>query len=138
MTRRAVFVVLFAALGCGGADGVKTHPVEGKVVFKGKGDVSQLAGYRVNFETVGEPRVAGSGEVAADGTFSVWCYLDGQDREGLPAGEYRVCIGPPRSDDGEPPRPSLLHPRYASFTKSGLKVTVSAGTNTPTLEVEGR
>lgn len=134
-----VGAALLAALGCG-QDGPKTYPVNGKVVFKGKGDVSKLAGYQVLFLSVGEPQVKGGGEVATDGTFTTSCYLEGKDRTGLPAGEYRVSISPGRGDDGESPRrgPSPLHLRYASLDQSGLKVTVTEGTNTPTLEVEGR
>jgi hypothetical protein len=126
---------LFAVLGCG-ESGPKTYPVKGKVVYKGGGDVARLAGGQVNFESVGEPKVTASGEIERDGAFTVWCYLEGKDREGLPAGEYRVCVRPPKGDDDGPRRGGPLHPRYQTFDKSGLTVTVAAGTNTPTIEVE--
>src|SRR5688572_3782196 len=89
---RAVGVGLIAAVGCGGPGGTPTYPVRGKVVYKGGGDVAKLAGGYVNVESLGEPRVTGSGEIRADGGFVVGCYLDGQDREGLPAGEYKACL----------------------------------------------
>jgi hypothetical protein len=125
---------VLTALGCGGSDGPATYPVRGKVVYKGAGDVAKLAGGQVHFESAAGPRVTASGEIAADGTFAVWCHLDGKDREGVPAGEYKVCVRPPKDDDT--PRRGPLHPRYQTFDKSGLKATVTAGTNTPTFEVE--
>jgi hypothetical protein len=124
----------FIAAGCGKEDGTRTHAVEGKVVLK-HGDVRALAGGQVMFESVGETRVTGAGEIQNDGSFEAACYLDGKDRTGLPAGEYRVCIRPPAAG-GEAPKKSALHPRFRSYDKSGLKVTVAPGTNTPTIEVE--
>jgi hypothetical protein len=126
---------LLAALGCGGGDGVKTYPVNGRVVYKGKGDVAKLEGGQVHFESLSEPRVIASGEIGSDGAFAVWCHLEGKDREGVPAGEYKVCVRPPKGDDA-PRRGGPLHPRYQTFEKSGLKITVSPETNTPTVEVE--
>jgi hypothetical protein len=135
-----VGAALFAALGCGGPDGPKTYPVKGKVVYKGGGDVGRLTGGQVHFESVGETRVTGLGEIEDGGTFSVWCYLESKDREGLPPGEYRVCVRTARGggdEDGAPRRRSgPIHPRYQTFDKSGLTVTVAEGTNTPTIEVE--
>lgn len=116
-------VALLAALGCG-QDGPKTYPVNGKVVYKGQGDVARLEGSNVHFESVGEPKVTGSGEIGPGGTFTAWCYLEAKDREGLPAGEYRVCVKPSSDDDGEARRGGPVHPRYTSFDKSGLTVTV--------------
>jgi hypothetical protein len=127
--------VLLATLGCG-QDGPKTYPVNGKVVYKGQGDVARLEGGEVHFESVSEPRVTASGEIGRDGAFAVWCYLEGKDREGVPAGEYRVCVRPSRDGGDGPRRGGPLHPRYQTFEKSGLKATVTPGTNTPTIEVE--
>ena len=45
----------------------KTYPVKGKVTYKGTGDVARLAGGQVHFESVGQPRVTGSGEIEKDG-----------------------------------------------------------------------
>lgn len=130
----AAVSAVFVTAGCGKEDGTKTYPVEGKVVLK-QGDVRALAGGQVMFESVGETRVTGAGEIQGDGSFEAACYLDGKDRTGLPAGDYRVCIRP-LAADGELSKKSALHPRFRSYDKSGLKVTVAPGTNTPTIEVE--
>jgi hypothetical protein len=126
---------LLVAVGCG-QDGPKTYPVNGKVVYKGAGDVAKLEGGRVHLESVSsEPKVTASGDIEADGSFSVWCYLESKDREGVPAGEYRVCVRPARGGD-EPRRGGPIHPRYQRFETSELKITVTPGTNTPTIEIE--
>jgi hypothetical protein len=134
--RLAAGAALLAALGCGGSDGPATYPVRGSVAYKGGGDAAKLAGYQVHFESTGTPKVTGSGEVGSDGTFGAACHLDGKDREGLPAGDYRVCLQPPRDGGDSPVRGGPLHPKYTTFDKSGLKVTVGTGSNAPTLEVE--
>jgi hypothetical protein len=125
-------VALLAVLGCGGSDGPATHPVTGKVVFKGSGDLRRLVGGHVYFESVGEPKVTAAGEIEAGGAFTLGSYLDGKDRAGVPPGEYRVSVKPPADDAPRPP----VHPKYLNPATSGLKVTVAAGTNTPTIEVE--
>ena len=127
---------LLAALGCG-QDGPKTYPVNGKVVYKGQGDVAKLEGGQVHLESVStEPKVTASGEIEADGAFTVWCYLESKDREGVPEGEYRVCVRPARGGGDEPRRGGPIHPRYQRFETSELKITVTPGTNTPTIEIE--
>jgi hypothetical protein len=135
ITRSVAAAALLAVVGCG-SSGPTTYPVRGKVAYKGPGDVGQLAGGQVHLESVSEPKVTASGEIEADGAFTVWCYLEGKDREGVPAGEYRVCVRPPKDGSDGPRRGGPLHPRYQSFDKSELKVTVTSGTNTPTIEVE--
>lgn len=130
-------LVLVLLAGCG-QSGTKVYPVRGKLVYKGKGGVAWLAGGQVHFESVAEPKVTASGEIEEDGSFAVWSYVDRKDREGLPAGEYRVCVIPPGrdGDDEAPRRVGLLHPRYQNFDTSKLSVTVTPGANTPTVEVE--
>jgi hypothetical protein len=128
-------VLLAVASGCAGESWPKTYLVNGKVVVK-NGDVSTLAGGQVFLESVTEPKVTGAGEIEEDGTFSVGCNIDGKDRAGIPAGEYRVCLKPPTDDEESPKRTGALQPRYRTYDKSGLKTTVTEGSNSPTIEVE--
>jgi hypothetical protein len=124
-------VALFAAIGCG-QDGPKTYPVNGKVAYKGKGDMIRLSGGQVIFESVAEPRVTASGEIERDGAFTLGCLVEGKQCVGVPAGEYRVRVKPPPDEGSE----RAVHPKYLSADKSGVTVTVTPGTNTPTIEVE--
>ena len=132
---RAVGVGLIVVAGCGGPGGVPTYPVRGKVVLKG-GEVAKLVGGSVRLESVAEPKVTGSGELGTDGGFVVGCLLDGKDRDGLPAGDYRACLRPPRDADEARGWVKLVAAKYQNFDKSALRLTVTTGANEPTFEVE--
>ena len=129
--------------GCKGDSGPKTYPVKGTVVFK-NGDVSKLAGGFVRLLSVGEPKVAGYGEILEDGTFGIGSFLDGKPRDGVPEGEYLGRVEPPgfdklQSDDTPPPpKKGELLPKYRDFQKSGLKYKIAPGENTITVEVEAK
>ena len=78
------------------------HPVNGKVVYKGRGTWPSWRAARSTSSRCANRRSRPAGR-SADGAFTVWCYLEGKDREGVPAGEYRVCVRPPTGGD-EPRR----------------------------------
>lgn len=116
--------------GCGS----RTYPVKGVVVWPDGKPATELAGYAVTFEAV-EAKVGATGDVQADGTFTVGTYRDG---DGAVPGRHRVALTPPDPlHDVDKPRPkAALPPRYRSLEKSGLVVTVERKTNEVTLQVE--
>ncbi|MCI0459422.1 MAG: hypothetical protein L0Z62_20925 [Gemmataceae bacterium] len=118
-----VWAVLVAAGGCGSAT-PKTYPVEGKVVYKGKGNVSQLAGGTVRLQAMSDPSLTAVGEIADDGSFALGTFLQDKGLPGVPAGQYKARIDPPEDDDEGKPQRGLVHPKYQDFGKSGLSITV--------------
>lgn len=125
--RRAteVFVAL-ALLGlaaCGGSPGkIEGTAVRGKVVYKGKGNVAQLANGKIRLRADADPNLIVFGTIEEDGTFAVGASAPGKSPGGVPAGQYKARIEPPLDDEGRPRR--VIHPRYMDFDKSGLTVTV--------------
>jgi hypothetical protein len=110
--------------GCG-PSGPQTYPVQGKVVFKGKGGkVQQLAGSKVWLQSVADPSLAAVGEIEDDGSFSLGTYLKEKSYQGVPAGQYKGRIEPPADDEEGKPLRGLIHPRYHDFDKSGITCTV--------------
>jgi hypothetical protein len=114
--------VLIEAAGCG-PSGPETFPVTGKVVYKGRGNVSQLTGGRVRFQSVSDPSLVAVGEIEDTGAFSLGSFLKDKALPGVPAGQYKARVEPPVDDEEGKPLP-VLHPRYLSFDKSGLTFTV--------------
>src|SRR5581483_9851663 len=86
------FLLVCTLVGCGG----RTHPVEGKVVFKGSTDPArELAGYQVMFESA-EQKVSANGVVQPDGTFRVGTF---KDNDGAVPGKHRVALSPPSEEE---------------------------------------
>ncbi len=128
-------LLLAAACGCGGSD-PKTYAVQGKVVYKGQaGNVGQLAGGRVRFQSLTDPAVTGLGEIEEDGSFALGTFFHDKSLPGVPAGRYKVRLDPPGDDDEGKAQRGLLHPKYLDFDKSGLTFTVPASGDL-VLEVE--
>jgi hypothetical protein len=129
--------LLVLAAGCGESP-PKTYPVYGKVVFKGKGKIHQLASGSVQFQSTADPNILAAGELEEDGSFSLGTFYKEKLLAGVPAGEYKARVIPPAPDDDDeedPRRPSLIHPKYKDFEKSGLTFIV-AGPEDITIEVE--
>lgn len=133
-------------LGCGivalglsacGASHIKTYPVEGKVVFKGKGkSIHKLAGGRVRFRSMSDADVVGVAAIEEDGKFSVGSFHKEKDLPGLPAGDYQARIEPPRQDDDDDARPRrVVNPRHLDYDRSGFRITVPMASEL-VLEVE--
>ncbi len=121
----AAVAILPLLAGCG-SSGPKVYPVEGKVVFKGKGgDMRHLIGGKVRFQSTTDPKVSPVGSIEDDGVFSMGTLADEKSLPGVPAGTYKARIEPPRGgevDEDAPPAP--IHPKYMDFDKSGLVFTV--------------
>jgi hypothetical protein len=111
------------AAGCGGTPPkIEGTAVRGKVVYKGKGNVAQLASGRVRLRSPDDPDLVAVGTIEDDGTFAIGASAPGKSPGGVPPGRYKVRIEPPPDDDGKPRR--LVHPKYLDFETSGLTVTV--------------
>jgi hypothetical protein len=98
------------------------HPVRGRVTLD---DGTPLSGGVIVFESREGKKVTARGEIRADGTFQLGT---GEPGGGVPAGRYRVRLGPPEGK-GAPPRAPAFDKRYADFQTSGLEVEVKAGPN---------
>jgi hypothetical protein len=115
--------VLALAAGCG--DSLpKTYPVKGWGVYKGKGgDLQWLAYGTVRCQSAADPKLTGQGTIEEDATFALGTYFEEKGVGGVPAGEYKVRVEPPEVMEGKS-IPGILHPKYRSFDKSGLTITV--------------
>lgn len=136
---RLVLVALagspFGLTGCN--SGPRVYPVKGRVVAKGKGDVKDLAGYSVQFQSVGDPAEMPGGPIGEDGTFTLYTYKGsgGKLLPGVKEGKYRACLLPPAAEGGVKPR--LLIPlRYTTFDTSNLEYTIAPGPNDFTIEID--
>jgi hypothetical protein len=115
----------------------KVYPVKGKVVSKGKGQVKDLAGYNVQFQSASDPAELPGGQIEEDGTFTLYTYtrVGGKVIPGVKEGTYRACLLPPAVEGGKPP-PLVIPPRYTKFDTSNLEYTIKAGPNDITIEVD--
>jgi hypothetical protein len=108
-----------------------TYPVSGKVVWKGGQPVTELNGGFVTLDSV-ELMVSAMGAIGPDGTFKVNTF---EDKEGVPAGEYKVAVSrPPELEETGVWVP--LPRRYESIGGSDLTLTVEPKENQVTLELE--
>jgi hypothetical protein len=124
---------LFLLVGCGGPS-VKTHPVTGKVEIK-DGDAAILTGSGVEFMHESDELLRPSGNIDANGNFTVKTLHQGEILPGAPEGKYkvRIILADP-NDDGVPKRKgNPIHPRYFEYATSGLTVSVPSGDYTVTL-----
>jgi hypothetical protein len=129
-------LALFAA-GCGAGNEPKTYPVSGKVVYKGKGDAAQLEGGYVILEAVADPaKAVVQGQIDEGGTFALGSVIGGKPVGGVLPGEYRVRVVPPTDEETGRAMRTLIHPRFQSFDKSGIRLTIAADENDVTIEVE--
>jgi hypothetical protein len=126
----SVLLVWLFALGCAKRSSMpKTYSVTGTVVYKdGK---SVVAGTNVTLAPLTEASFSVSGDVNADGTFTLFTVKDADKEKGAPEGEYRVTITPPiPADRAKGPRQVPQ-----SFTLSKT-VKVEAKDNTLTIDVD--
>lgn len=140
---RVVTAIGFAALvllgtsGCYSENKPKTYPARGKVVFKGTGETAtRLAGAQVTLQPVSDPKSSQvRGVIDDDGTFSLGSIIDGQNFGGAAPGEYRGRIVLSDGAAGRRARPPI-DPKYLTYDKSGIRVTLTAGKNEVIIEVE--
>src|SRR5438105_4314064 len=132
-----VALALLGAVGCQSDRPAKGSPVTGKVVYKGTGEAAtRLAGGYVCLQSVTDPDNKPVGPIEDDGTFALGTVIGDTNLGGVLPGEYRVRVVPPTSSNTGKLVPGVLDPRFTSFDKSGLRLTIVAGKNDVTLEVE--
>jgi hypothetical protein len=117
-----------AAAGC--SPGPRAYPVKGKVVFKDNG--KPLGSGTVLFESVADPNQRASGEIQADGTYTL---ANNVGANGAVEGEHRVLIMTPLPEYGQNPR-GPFDPRYQRFDTSGLRYTVKPGENNYEIQLD--
>ena len=116
---------LLTALGCGESR-IETAPVSGKITFDGQPPIgAQIVLHPVDRSKPSE--VAPSGQVKADGVFTISSYEAG---DGAPPGEYVATVQWYKLDkDLGGPGPNVIPKEYSSEKTSPLKVKVES---TPT------
>lgn len=125
---------LATSLGC--SDGrLKTYPAKGKISFK--------TGSPVHVGTIElksrEHGVQARGSIDKDGNFTLTTYLDG---DGAVAGVHDCVVVQfvmtEELGDFKPSAVGVVHPRFASYSTSGLSVEIKADEpNNLNIEVEG-
>lgn len=98
--------VALLATGCGGGQGAKTYPVQGKVTLQGQ----PLADVVVSFYPDQGSR-APSGITDSQGAFALSTF---ESKDGAPAGNYRVAVAEPAPEmrEGDYSVPAEKPPRF--------------------------
>jgi hypothetical protein len=97
---------------------------------------TRLAGAQVTLEPLSDPKSSQvRGVIDDDGTFSLGSIIDGQNVGGAAPGEYRGRIVLSDGGGGRRARPPI-DPKYLSYDKSGIRVTITSGKNEVIIEVE--
>ena len=132
--RYLVLLLLGTVAGCG--PGLpKVYPVTGKVVYKGKGKARDLTRYSIQFQSLTDPKELPGGEIAEDGTFTLYTRVGGKVIPGAKEGTYRACIVQPAVEGGPPPK--LVIPRkYISMETAKLQYEVKPEPTEITVEIE--
>jgi hypothetical protein len=134
--RFSLALLVGAVLGLTGCNsGPKVYPVTGKVVYKGKGQAKDLAGYGVQFQSVSDPAELPGGTIEEDGTFTLYTRVGGKLVPGAKEGTYQACLVQPAVEGGRPP-PLVIPARYTKFETAKLQYTVTPGPNEITIELE--
>ena len=130
MIRTTFFISLILVLGC--AEGVKTFPTTGKVIYKS--DSKPFQGI-VYFEAVTPPHTRSMAKTNTDGTFSMSTVKEGG---GAVEGEQVVRIDVDQTDEVQvKDKVKNIHPKYLDFATSPLKVKVESGkANNFTIELD--
>jgi hypothetical protein len=110
--------------------------VTGKVVYKPNGELATLlAGGNVCLQSVNDPENKPVGQIDSDATFFLGTRVGEKNLGGVLPGEYRVRVVPPQNEAGRSTR-GLIDPRFMSFDKSGIRLSVVPGKNEVVVEVE--
>lgn len=110
-------IILCSIAACGSRE-PKTYSVSGKVVFKG-GNIEKLKGWVVQFQSIAEPDQRAVAEIGEGGTFKAVSVVSNRAKEGIVEGEHGVCV-----INVLAPESKVLHPKFAKFETSEIKVTV--------------
>jgi hypothetical protein len=116
-------LALVVLIGCGGPPAPPTHPVTGKVTWKGG---EPLADGGVQLISVTDPNTFANGTVK-NGDFTVFTVMDNKRVPGAILGEHVITISLPQIDQTAPP------PR---LKLSKTKCIVEAKENTLAIEIE--
>lgn len=116
----AAFLCILSFSGC--SDGrLKTYPAKGKVVFK-SGNPVHVGTVEVKSREHG---VQARGSIDQDGNFLLTTYVDG---DGAVAGVHDCVVVQfvmtEELKDFKPSVVGVVHPRYASYSTSGLSVEI--------------
>jgi len=116
-------IVLIA--GCSGGDPVAS--VTGKVTVDGEPVTEGMVLF------LSEKGAGGSGELQADGTYTLQC----------PPGQYKVAVAPPESTDptpapAKPPEEGDIPYQYQDVGSSGLTAELAEGENTFDIPLESK
>jgi hypothetical protein len=111
------------------------YPVQGRIVNKGKGNVKELTGYTVQFQSTDDPTEMPGGQIEEDGRFTLYTRVGGKVVRGVKEGTYRACLLPPVLE-GRPSPPPIIPRRYTNLDTSNLQYTITPGPNDITIEVE--
>lgn len=133
---RCVFsLILLALMGCSNGN-PRTYSTRGIVKFP---DGQPLTAGTIEFEAMDhEIPIMATAEIAGDGTFVLGTFsMD----DGAVEGMHRVIVAANREIGTGAERPGMLkrpvlHPRFADFKTSGLKIEIEAGDNELTIPVE--
>jgi len=125
-------VVLVAGCGPGLP---KVYPVKGKVVYKGKGPARDLTRYSVQLQSLTDPKELPGGEIAEDGTFTLYTRVGGKVIPGVKEGTYRACIVQPAVEGGPPPK-LVIPRRYISMETANLQYEIKPEPSEITVEIE--
>ncbi len=100
--------------------GLKTVPVQGKVVFTKGGEVKTLYDRQglVSFDSVEQPGVRAIGEIQEDGSFTLSTVKEGVAAPGAVEGTHRVRL------DLDDSAARFVAPQFLDFQKSGITVKV--------------
>lgn len=128
--RTSFFIFVIILVGC--AEGVKTFPTTGKVIYKADGKPFNGLIY---FEAVKPPHMRSMAATTADGTFSMSTVKEGG---GAVEGEQVVRIDVDQTDEAQiKDKSKNIHPKYLDFATSPLKIKVEAGkANNFTIELD--
>ena len=93
-----LLALVLVASGCDsdGAPGPRTHEVTGQVIYA---NGSALMGGAITFTLASDPSIAASGDIAADGAFTLYTIVGSQRFVGAVEGEHRVTIIPAMGAD---------------------------------------
>jgi hypothetical protein len=129
--------VALAGGGCGPKE-VEVHPVQGKVLYRGKAAAGAVVVFQPSSGSLppGVP-MPPTGTVKADGTFQLRTYHEG---DGAPLGDYKVVLHwPGTAAEGEEATQieDRLEGRYSDPQKPLLLFQVKPGSNdVPTIQLK--
>jgi len=130
-----VTAIVIVLVGCGGG-GSNAVTVTGKVVYTPNGELATLlAGGNICLQSITDPENKPVGQIESDATFFLGTTVGEKNLGGVLPGEYRVRVVPPQTEAGRSAR-GLIEPRFMSFDKSNIRITIAAGKNDVTIEVE--